>query len=322
MRAMQIAEAGKAPTLVDHVSPQSGDGEVTVRVTAAPITPIAKLIAAGRHYAGSAANAFIPGIDGVGRDPSGRKVYFLFPKAPFGGFAEETLVSGAMAVLVPEEIADDRAAAIATAGVASWIALTRRAPIEKGQTVLIAGATGAAGSLGIQVARYLGAGKVIAVAREADRLARLGADETIALDDGADEALRRVFDAGVDIVLDFIWGALAEQLLRAAATNRGSRTGEPRLRYVVLGMMAGGTVTLDGNMLRSSGLELLGSGVGAIAVADLLAATGEILAATPEADFQPSFRTVSLEEAPAAWGADDGERYIVVPEQGHGEHRA
>lgn len=79
---------------------------------------------------------------------------------------------------------------------------------------------------------HFGASKVIAVGRNAARLDSLDAEVKIPLDDEADQALRAQFDQGVDVVLDFTWGELAVRTLRAATKDRGSRTGEPRIRYL------------------------------------------------------------------------------------------
>jgi NADPH:quinone reductase-like Zn-dependent oxidoreductase len=255
----------------------------------------------------------VPGVDGVGTDPDGRRVYFLFPKAPFGSMAQKSLVASGMLVPVPDQLTDDRAAAIATAGLASWIALSRRARLQKGETVLVNGATGSAGRMAVQVARYLGAGKVIAVGRNSVKLHDLDAEVKIALDDSADQALRAEFDQGVDIVLDYIWGEPASRMLDAAASNRGSPAGDPRLRYVQIGTVAGNEVPLRGDMLRSSGLELMGSGIGSVSVKQLLIGAGELLTVAPVAGFEPPFTSVPLEQVSTVWNGKPDVRYIIQP---------
>ncbi|MFD2428789.1 zinc-binding dehydrogenase [Sphingobium scionense] len=280
----------------------------------APLSPIVKALAAGAHYSGGTTTGFVPGVDGVGVDPQGRRVYFLFPKPPFGSMAERSLAASDMLVPVPDALADDLAAAISTAGLASWVALTRRARLAGGETVLVNGATGAAGSMAVQVARHLGAAKVIAVGRNRERLGELDADVRIALDDNVDATLRDEFDQGVDVVLDFIWGEPAMAVLKAAATNRGARTGEPRLRYVQIGN-SGVDITLRADMLRSSGLELLGSGIGSVAVKELLAGAAELLAAAHGAGFKPAFTSVPLNDVAQVWNDDPSVRYIVQPQR-------
>lgn len=315
MKAAVVNSFGVAPEFGEFREPEAGDGETVVTVNAAPLSPIVKGLASGKHYASGDTAGFVPGVDGVGTDPDGRRVYFLFPKAPFGSMAQKSLAATDMLVPVPDQLSDDRAAAIATAGLASWIALSRRAKIQKRETVLVNGATGAAGRMALQVARHFGASRVVAVGRNSTKLDELEAEVKIALNDDADQALRAEFDQGVDIVLDFIWGEPASRILGAATSNRGSRAGEPRLRYVQLGTVAGNEIPLRGDMLRSSGLELMGSGIGSVSVKELLVGAGELLAAAPAAGFEPPFTSVPLDQVADAWSGHPDVRYIIRPNQ-------
>ena len=246
MKAAIITSPEAGPRYGDFKDPEAAGGEAVLSVTAAPISPIVRARASMKPASGDG-NGFVAGVDGVGRDASGRRVYFLFPKAPFGALAERTLVQAAMTVPLPDGLSDTRAAAVATAGLASWVALIRRVPIGAGQTVLVTGANGAAGRLALDVARHLGAGRTIAVVRAADKLEGLSADTGIALDaPNADTTLKAAFDAGVDIVLDFVWGPVAQRLLTAAMAGRGSPAGGPSRTYLVLGTLGGATVPLSG----------------------------------------------------------------------------
>jgi NADPH:quinone reductase-like Zn-dependent oxidoreductase len=314
MKAAIVTQFGKPPVYGDYDKPVAGDGETVVRVHAAPLSPIVKALAAGTHYTSSAHAGFVPGVDGVGTDPQGRRVYFLFPKAPFGSMGELALVSTQMLVPIPDGISDVRAAAIATGGLASWVALTRRAPLQPGATVLVNGATGAAGGMAVQIARHFGAAKVIAVGRNRAKLDRLAADVRISLDDaGADHALRAEFDQGVDVILDFLWGAPATRVIAAATKNRGSRNGEPRLRYVQLGTSAGDEISIRGDSFRGSGLELIGSGIGSVAISELLAGARELLSAAPKASFDAPVTTLPLAAVSEAWVGPADIRYILSP---------
>ncbi|MFC3228079.1 zinc-binding alcohol dehydrogenase family protein [Marinibaculum pumilum] len=315
MKAAVVRTFDAAPEFGDFEEPVASENETVVTVGAAPLSPIVRALAAGKHYASHGAAGFVAGVDGVGTDSFGRRVYFLFPKAPFGSMAQKALVSNSMLVPVPDELADEQAAAIATAGLASWVALTRRARLRNGETVLVTGANGAAGRMALQTARHLGASKTIAVARTHAKLQGLDADVKIALNDNADADLRARFDEGVDIVLDFVWGDPACRILKAAASNRGTPVGAPRLRYVQLGTLAGDEIPLRGDMLRGSGLELLGSGIGSVSVEDLLTGAGELLAASPAAGFAPTFQSLPLDRLADAWNGDPGVRYILQPGQ-------
>ena len=106
---------------------------------------------------------------------------------------------------LPDDLDAVTAAAIASPGMSSWAAYTERARLTRGETVLVNGATGTAGRLAVQIAKYLGARKVIAVGRDADALrslADLGADVTIALDAPAAHADDRLSEEFVTRTLE------------------------------------------------------------------------------------------------------------------------
>ena len=313
VKAAIVDALGAIPSYGDFPEPVPGEHETVVTVHAAPLSPIVKALAAGRHYTSGTGAGFVPGVDGVGTDPAGHRVYFLFPRAPFGSMAEKALVANALLAPVPDALSDEQAAAVATAGLASWIALSRRAPLREGDTVLVNGATGAAGAMALQTARHFGARKLVAVGRSAAKLERLDADVKIPLDADADERLREQFERGVDVVLDFVWGEPALRVLRAATQKRGARRGEPRLRFVQLGTVAGDELALRGDMLRSTGLELLGSGIGSVSVEDLLTGAGELLAAAPAAGFHAAFESLPLSAVRDAWHEPADVRRLFLP---------
>ena len=315
MRAAVVTRFDAPPSYGYFSEPVAGEGEVVIRVLAAPLSPIVKSLAAGRHYSGTAEANFIPGIDGVGIDPDGKQVYFLFPKSPFGSMADKVLVSTRSVVPVPESVGDARAAAVVTAGLSSWVALTLRAGFQRGESVLINGATGSAGGLAVQIAAWLGAGRIIATGRDRQKLDKLPAGvEKIVLDESADEALKQAFSGGVDVVLDYLWGEPANRIISQATANRGSRLGEPRLRYIQLGSAAGESIALSAASLRSSGLEILGSGIGSLSVQALVNGAGELLNALPQGGFNTPVRTCALSDVGTMWNEDTGDdRLILIP---------
>lgn len=315
MRAAVVSRFDAPPSYEHFPEPVAGEGEIVVRVLAAPLSPIVKFLAAGKHYSGSGEANFVPGIDGVGIAPDGRRVYFLFPKPPFGSMAGQVLVSATSVVPVPEGVDDARAAAVATAGLSSWVALTQRAKFKRGETVLINGATGSAGGLAVQIATWLGASRIIATGRNRKKLEQLPANvEKIILDDTADEALQKVFSGKVDVVLDYLWGEPASRVITQATANRGSRLGEPRLRFVQIGSIAGEKVMLHADAFRSSGLEILGVGIGSLSIQELIAGAGQLLAAVPEGGFDTPVKTCDLSEVGQRWDEEtDEERIVFIP---------
>ena len=317
MRAAVVHSFDHPPRYDSFAEPATRADEAIVEVSAAALSPLVKAQAAGRHYSSEATFPFIPGVDGVGKLADGSRVYFAFPRRPYGAMAERVAAGNALRVPVPADLDDATAAAIANPGMSSWAALTARARLVPGEAVLVNGATGAAGRLAVQIARHLGAGKVIATGRNPARLAELpglGADVVIPLTAPTGEveaAFRREIGAGVDVVLDYLWGASAEGLITAVARTGGT-SGAPRVRYVQIGSASGATIPLPGAALRSSGLELLGSGLGSCSYAELVAAIGAMLAAAVPAKLRIEVETAPLAEVESAWARDTGERRLVL----------
>ena len=315
MKAAIVQQAGQTPAYGDFADPIAAPGEQRIDVTAAAISQITKSRASGSHYSSSGAFPLVPGIDGVGRREDGSRVYFVLPRAPHGGLAEQTVVPSARCLPLPGELDDITAAAIANPGLSSWAALQERAKLRAGETVLINGATGIAGRLAVQIAKHLGATKVIATGRNAETLeslSALGADITIPLVEDGDtleKSFKPHFAEGVDVVLDYLWGPSAERLLIAAA--KAGAEARP-IRYVQIGSISGSDITLPSAVLRASAIELMGSGIGSIPFDRLIAATGELLQAAVPAGLKIAVNPVPLEKIEQAWVFNDSSRRIVV----------
>jgi NADPH:quinone reductase-like Zn-dependent oxidoreductase len=300
--------------------PVAAEGEKLVEVTAAALHPIVKSLANGTHYASRGELPFIPGVDGVGRLGDGTRVYFGISRRPFGTFSERALAAGWMCVPLPEGISDVTAAGIANPAMSSWVALTARAKFAAGESVLILGATGVAGQLAVQVAKRLGARRVIAAGRNPqalEKLQELGADATISLDQEHEalvSALRREWaEAGVDVVLDYLWGHPAESAMEAIS-QKGPRNAPGRVRFVQIGQSAGNTISLPAATLRSSGLELLGSGFGSASLDQIRQDLTEFFKAAVQQPFHFNIRTAPLRDIEALWNSpEQGVRLVFEP---------
>ena len=246
------------------------------------------------------------GIDGVGRLDDGRRVHFFLPRAPYGSMAEKVVVSSSQCTSVPDSLDDITAAAIAIPGMSSWVALKERAKFVAGETVLVNGANGTSGRLAVQVAKYLGAKKVIATGRQAAALQSikaLGADETILLvenRDALENAFKEQFAGGVDVVLDYLWGQSAECLLTAGSK---AGTGAP-ISFIQIGTAAGTNITLPGAILRSTPIELLGSGLGSVPINRIVGAIEQVLRAAVAGHFEIATKPIPLSEVEQAWSSD------------------
>ena len=181
MKAGVVFDLAEGPVWADFIEPQPAPGQTLIDVRAAAMSHVVKARASGRHYSFDGNLPFVPGIDGVGTTSQGQRVYFAFPTAPFGSMAQRAPVALQNCLPLPDELDDIPAAAMANPGMSAWASLVTRAQLQAGETVLINGATGSAGQLAVQIARYLGAKKIIATGRNAQSLAAIGADECIQL---------------------------------------------------------------------------------------------------------------------------------------------
>jgi len=317
MKAAIVVEAGQAPVYGDFKDPVSESGKSLIRVTASSISHVTKSRASGAHYSADGALPFIPGIDGTGIGEDGQRVYFLLPENPYGAMAELCVVDDGQQFAIPDNLSADAAAAMAIPGMSSWAALVERASLRAGETVLINGATGTSGRLAIQIAKHLGAKKVIATGRQTtsfDDLRRLGADVTVPLiqeRDALENAFKHEFQQGVDIVLDYLWGTSAETLMIAAA--KAGPDGVP-IRYVEIGSISGPNINLPSAALRSSALQLMGGGIGSIPFPKLLKAIHGVLEAASSAGFTIATESVPLADVTRAWtAADTGSRIVLLP---------
>jgi len=314
MKAAIVRATGQAPVYGDFPEPEPLMGERRIAVTAAAVSQVVKARASGKHYSATGSFPFIVGIDGVGRLDDGSRVYFAMPRPPLGSMAERSVVPAGQCVPLPDDLDDVTAAAIANPGMSAWAAFAERARLKPGETVLINGATGTAGRLAIQIAKHLGAAKVIATGRNAEALqavTALGADIVIPLvDDEAalDADFKAQFAEGVDVVIDYLWGNSAERLFVAAA--KAGAEAVP-MRFVQVGSASGADITLPSAVLRSSAIELMGSGIGSVRPDRLFDAIGNLLRACVPAGFKIATTPVPLAEVEQAWPKDDSTRRTV-----------
>jgi len=320
MNAAVVHSFDSPPRYTTFAEPVAAEGERIVIVSAAGLHPIVKALAKGTHYGSTGELPFIVGVDGVGRLEGGARVYFGVARSPFGTFSERAVAANWMCLPLPNGIDDVTAAGIANPAMSSWAALTARAKFVAGESVLILGATGVAGQLAVQIAKRLGARHVIAAGRNPqalEKLKALGADAVISLDQDQAPLVAafrsELAEAGVDVVLDYLWGQPAERVLEAIS-QKGLRKAGARVRFIQIGNSAGTTISLAGATLRSSGLELLGSGFGSASLDQIRQALVEFFQAAAREPFQFHTKAAPLREVEALWNdAEEGTRLVFQP---------
>jgi NADPH:quinone reductase-like Zn-dependent oxidoreductase len=313
MRAAVVNVFGQAPKYAEFPDPSPTDGEALLRVRAAGLHPIVKALAAGKHYAAGHELPLVPGVDGVGVLSDGRRVYFGLVRGPWGTMAEQAAAPLDKCIPVPEGLSDSVAAAIANPGMSAWVSLKDRAGLQAGETVLILGATGVAGHMAIQAARRMGAKRVIAAGRSVETLAKANVDAVVALgepEDAVREAFTREAEAGIDVVIDYLWGRPTELLLEALAKGfKASAT--HRTRLVEVGQSAGPVITLPAATLRSVDLSICGSGFGAAKIDEILGAIPALFAMAAEGSLKIDVEPIPLAEVENAWSRNEKGRRVV-----------
>jgi len=315
MKAAIVLQKDQPPIFGDFKNPTPDANQYLVRVQASSISQITKARASATHYSSDNEVPFIPGFDGVGTLEDGSLVYFLLPQNPYGAMAEYCVVDKKHCVKIPHALSVDILAAMAIPAMSSWAALIDQAKMAPGESVLINGANGISGRLAIQIAKFLGAKQIIVTARRSelfDELYALGATQCIELTDEPSEmekSFHQVFKDGIHVVLDYLWGPSAVSLIQSAA--KSSPQGMS-IQFVQIGSISGATIPFPASALRSSGLKVMGSGLGSLSIAQMLSAISELIKQAPEAGFQINTAQIPLSEVSQVWNQTSSDVRTVL----------
>jgi NADPH:quinone reductase-like Zn-dependent oxidoreductase len=321
MKAAVVTAPGNLPEYGDFREPTAQEGLELITVTAAALSNLTKSRAAGTHYSADNQYPFVPGVDGVGTIAGGRRVYFAMPQAPFGAMAQRSLIDPRNTVALPNDLDDVTAAAIANPGMSCWAALVERAVLQSGETVLINGATGSSGTVAVQLAKYLGAKRVIATGRNALELEKLrdaGADVVVRFDLGAEptegvkqfeDALIAEFTSGIDIVIDYLWGTTARTIIVAIA--KAVEEAHP-VRFIQVGESSREPVELPAAALRSSAIQLMGSGLKSVPFPKLLDAIRHTFNIAAQGKLYLDTKAVQLSTIQETWNLSGKPRIVYT----------
>lgn len=319
MNAAILHAFDRPPAWEQFPDPTVQEDELMVRVQAAALKPVDKQVANGSHYASPRALPVVCGMDGVGLLEDGSRVYFAGSRPPYGAMAQLTVVSRNRCVPLPEDIDDVTAAALVNPGVSAWLTLACRAKLVRGETVLVLGATGVTGKLAIQIAKMLGAGRVVAAGRNEQVLSTLhefGADAIIQIDklgqDLRESFAEQAGDTGYRVIVDYVWGRPTEALLDYM-TRKEFANVDQEARLVQVGESAGSTISLPAAVLRSSALTILGT-AGIPSRDILMDAFQEVMTRAARGELRIDIEQVSLEDVESVWQRDSGgRRFVLIP---------
>ncbi|HWH96672.1 MAG TPA: NADPH:quinone oxidoreductase family protein [Baekduia sp.] len=224
MRAIQQVEFGgpEVLELVELPVPEPAQGQVLVRVTRAGVN-FADTHQREDRYVQRQSLPLVPGSEVAGvRADTGERVVAL---VGHGGYAEYALAPAARVFPIPGGLDDGTALALLLQGLTAWHLHRTCARVAAGESVLVVSGAGGVGSLAVQLAKPLGAGRVIATASSPEKrelCLELGADVAIDGDASDPDALReRLLEANegreIDVVLEMAGGPLFDVALRAMA---------------------------------------------------------------------------------------------------------
>ena len=323
MKAAVLHRFGETPRYEDFPDPTPGAEEILLQVKAVALENIDKAVARGTHYA---SRQFLPelpaivGTDGIGMWEDGQLVGFGGMRPPYGSMAERVVIPKLYTVPVPAGVDAAVAATVPGSALTALFPLKWGAQLQPEETVLIQGATGFAGKLAVQIARLLGAKRIIGSGRHEaglERLRDLGADAVIDLKQ-PDEQIIAAFrqeagESGYGMILDFLWGHPTELLLQAIVPHELSFA-KHSIRLVQIGETAGATLSLSADALRTSGLEIKGGG-GGVTPEAIAEGTQQVWEWIQAGKLQADIEQVPLQEVESAWQRSDsqGKRIVIIP---------
>jgi len=221
MRAVLINAWGGPEVLElrdDQPEPQPGPGQQRIHVTGAGVN-FADTHARENAYIAKYELPLVPGTEVAGTLDDGTRVVAM-PQQ--GGYAEIAVADEQSIFPLPAGLGDHEALALLIQGLTAWHLYRTAAQVREGETVVVHSAAGGTGSLAVQLAKPMGAGRVIASAStpgKRELVAQLGADAVI--DSAPEDMTERLLEANdgkpVDVVFDMAGGPVFEQSAEALA---------------------------------------------------------------------------------------------------------
>jgi NADPH:quinone reductase-like Zn-dependent oxidoreductase len=315
MRAAVVNTPAEPPVCADFPEPEPLPGREPLQLVGAGLHHVVRGQASGRHYGSDHRYPLVPGVDAVACTGDGRLVYTGFAAAPWGTMADRLVTP--FDVAIPEGADPLAVAAGMNPALSGWVVLTARRD-EVGQlgTVLVLGATGMSGTMAVQGALALGATRVVAAGRDPEALERLqnaGAVPVSLAHDGPDALTAAVAETPPSLVLDYVWGPVAEAAF-AALGQRGAGDDTADIAYVQIGSLAGFDAMLPAALLRSRRIRITGSGAGSTSRQKMLAEVPAVLSGFADGTFSPAYTAYPLSRVGDAWAHQGRTRAVIVPD--------
>ena len=281
-----------------------------VRVVSVALNPVDLAIGSGRFYGGHPPLPYVPGHEAVVERRDGSLAYVSgagLGTARDGLLVELAAVPTMQMIPLPPGVRPALAVALGTAGLAGWLAVTRRADVGAGDVVVVLGATGSVGRIALQAARHRGASRVVAVGRDPERLAGLGrhADAGVPLGDRLGERVLEATGVPPTVVIDTTWGPPLAAVLAVVAA---------RARVVHLGASAGPSTELASAIIRGKQVDILGYSNFGVPREELLDAYQTLLELSMAGAIDLAVAEAPLSDAADAWrrAATGTEKMVVT----------
>lgn len=266
MKQIIVNEFGAPEQLVlqDVPKPAAGDGQIVIKVEAAGVN-FSDAMQRRNQYVFPVPLPYLPGFEVAGivtevgtnveNISLGDRVVAMLPDG--GGYAEYAVTASYLAAVIPPSISPQESLALQVQGLTAFLMLKNRAKLQAGQTVLIHAAAGGVGTLLVQIAKEMGASKIIATASTAEKLAlakSLGANVLINYteDNWPKKVLEATTGSGVDLIIDSIGG----EILRASVSCLA-----PFGKLINFGNPSGGSTAVEAFTLVNHNQSLLGFGL-------------------------------------------------------------
>jgi NADPH:quinone reductase len=260
MKAVEITQYGAPEVLKlgERPDPVAGEGEVLIRVRASGVNRPDVLQRTGNYPVPPGASD-IPGLEvagevvvGAGGFQPGDRVCALVAG---GGYADLCVAPAGQCLPVPRGLSDVEAASLPETFFTVWSNVFDRGRLQAGESFMVQGGTSGIGVTAIQMAKAMGAGKVIATAGSDDKCAaciQLGADHAInyKTHDFAEEAKTLTGGQGVDVILDMVAGGYVDREVKSLAEDG---------RLVIIAVQGGVKSEFNAGLVLRRRLAITGS---------------------------------------------------------------